>query len=173
MSECLALTKEEVSCRRSLGRGLDVATVLPLDFQLIPTWFQPTRRPAVSCGQLLTSEPQFTHGWKGAAVALSAMVVEGWARPLQALGLGQETGRRAEGTAAAGRSWAGAGASTEKFWLWASVLHSSRPRVSSGKQGSPSPMTEAGGGAGRTEHVIRAWVFATVWLARLLPWRKQ
>lgn len=75
MSECLALRKEEVSCRRSLGRGLDVATVLPPDFQVIPTWFQPTQRLAVSCGQLLTSEPQFTHGWKGAAVALSAKVV--------------------------------------------------------------------------------------------------
>lgn len=75
MSECLALTKEEVSCRRSLGRGLDVATVLLLDFQVIPTWFQPTWRSAVSCGQVLTSEPQFTHGWKGAAVALSAKVV--------------------------------------------------------------------------------------------------
>lgn len=75
MSECLALTREEVSCRRSLGRGLDVATVLPLDFQVIPTWFQPTRRPAVSCSQLLTSEPQFTHGWKGVAVVLSAKIV--------------------------------------------------------------------------------------------------
>lgn len=43
MSECPVLVKEEVSCRRSPGRGLDVVTVLKLGVQVVPTWFQPSQ----------------------------------------------------------------------------------------------------------------------------------